>query len=73
MTHKWKYILVHVEENGGFVKSDWNGRKFVLNEQYRVKTRDLKKTMTMIDANKDLIVKFLTCLNRKRTCAAKKK
>ena len=51
-------IHVHVEGNGGFAKFDWDGESFVLKEQHCIKARDLKKITEVIDANKDLIVKF---------------
>ena len=51
-------IHIHVEGNGGFAKYDWDGQNFVLKEQHCIKARDLKKITEVIDANKDLIVKF---------------
>lgn len=51
-------IHIHVEGNGGFAKFDWDGRSFVLKEQYSIKVGDLKKIAEVIDDNKDLIVKF---------------
>ncbi|MBQ6083983.1 MAG: DUF4160 domain-containing protein [Bacteroidales bacterium] len=51
-------IHIHVEGKGGFAKFDWDGRSFVLKEQCRIKSGDLRKIAEVIDDNKDLIIKY---------------
>ena len=42
-------IHIHVEGKGGFAKFDWDGRSFVLKEQCRIKSGDLRKIAEVIE------------------------
>lgn len=51
-------IHVHVEGKGASAKYAWNGERFVLVEQYGMKSSDLKNVEMMIQENSDLIVNY---------------
>lgn len=51
-------IHVHVEGNGGCAKYEYDGEKFVFNEQQGIKANDLKKISAVIDENCDIILNY---------------
>ena len=50
-------IHVHVEGNGGYAVYDWDGDSFVLREKQNIKANDQKKIESVIEENKDIIIK----------------
>ncbi len=50
-------IHVHVEGNDGYAVYDFDGESFVLREKQNIKANDQKKIETVIDDNKDIIIK----------------
>jgi len=50
-------IHVHIEGNDGYAVYDFSGSSFVLREKQNIKANDLKKIETVIEENKDIIIK----------------
>lgn len=48
---------VHVEGANGMAKYEWDGEKFILKDKKGIKANDLKRISSVIDENKDLILK----------------
>lgn len=48
---------VHVEGANGMAKFEWDGSSFILKEKQGIKANDLKRIASVIDENKDLIIK----------------
>ena len=50
-------IHVHVEGNGGYAVYDFDEDSFVLREKQNIKANDQKKMESVIEENKDIIIK----------------
>ncbi len=50
-------IHVHVMGNDGSAKFVWNGKSFLLEDCRGIKANDLKKITSMIEDNKDIIIR----------------
>ena len=50
-------IHVHVEGNGGYAVYDLEDGSFVLREKQNIKANDQKKIESVIEENKDIIIK----------------
>lgn len=50
-------IHVHVIGKDGDAKYVWNGTEFVFDYQHNIKANDLKKIKSMIDENRDIIIR----------------
>ena len=50
-------IHVHIEGNGGYAVYDLDGDSFVLREKQNIKANDQKKIESVIEENKDIIIK----------------
>ena len=50
-------IHVHVEGNDGYAVYDFDEDSFVLREKQNIKANDQKKIESVIDENKDIIIK----------------
>lgn len=50
-------IHIHVEGNDGYAVFDLVGEEFVLREKQNIKAGDMRKIKSVIDENKDIIIK----------------
>lgn len=50
-------IYVHVEGNDGYAVYDFDEDSFVLREKQNIKANDQKKIESVIEENKDIIIK----------------
>lgn len=49
-------IHVHVEGANGFAVFDYNGESFQLREKHGIKANDMRRIVSVIEENKDIIV-----------------
>ena len=51
-----EHAPIHVVGKDGDAKYEWDGERFILQQQHNIKSSDLRKIRTMIDDNADIIV-----------------